>query len=125
MALVPEWNYGAETDPPMSVSLSIKNVPDDLAERLRTRAARNRRSLQRELMLILERAAASGEVAVHGEPGSERVAERMSFDEIAGRARVLFPKGTTSSVASIREMRDGRARELDRRMATPRRRGSR
>jgi plasmid stability protein len=109
----------------MSVSLSIKNVPDDLAERLRTRAARNRRSLQRELMLILERAAASGEVAVPGEPGSERVAERMSFDEIAGRARVLFPKGTPSSVASIREMRDGRARELDRRMATPRRRRSR
>jgi plasmid stability protein len=109
----------------MSVSLSIKNVPDDLAERLRTRAARNRRSLQRELMLILERAAASGEVAVPGETGSERVAERMSFDEIASRARVLFPKGTPSSVASIREMRDGRARELDRRMATPRRRGSR
>lgn len=109
----------------MTVSLSIKNVPDDLAERLRTRAARNRRSLQRELMLILERAAASGEAAAPGEPGSERAAERMSFDEIAARARVLFPKGTPSSVASIREMRDVRARELDRRVATPGRRRSR
>ncbi len=109
----------------MTVSLSIKNVPDDLAERLRTRAARNRRSLQRELMLILERAAASGEVAAPGEPASELAAERMSFDEIAARARVLFPKGTPSSVASIRGMRDGRARELDRHVATPGRRRSR
>lgn len=109
----------------MPVNLSIKNVPDDLAERLRTRAGRNRRSLQRELMVILERAAASGEMAAPGEPGSEGAAERMSFEEIAARARVLFPKGTPSSVASIRGMRDGRARELDRRTATPPRRRSR
>ena len=109
----------------MSVSLSIKNVPDELDEQLRTRAARNRRSLQRELMLILERAATSGEVAATGEPGSEHAAERMSFVEIAARARVLFPKGTPSSVALIREMRDGRARELDRRVAPPGRRRSR
>ena len=38
----------------MPVNLSIKNVPDNLAERLRARAARNHRSLQGELMVILE-----------------------------------------------------------------------
>lgn len=38
----------------MAVNLSIKNVPDDIAEQVRRRAARNHRSLQGELMAILE-----------------------------------------------------------------------
>lgn len=42
----------------MEVSLSIKGVPGELAERLRLRAARNHRSLQGELMQIIEHAAA-------------------------------------------------------------------
>ncbi len=41
----------------MSVNLSIKEVPDTLADRLRLRAERNHRSLQGELMAIIERAA--------------------------------------------------------------------
>ncbi len=40
----------------MPVNLSIKNVPDALAEKLRQRAERNHRSLQRELMAIIEQA---------------------------------------------------------------------
>ena len=44
----------------MTVNLSIKGVPADVAERLRARAERNHRSLQGELMAIIERAAASG-----------------------------------------------------------------
>ena len=40
----------------MAVNLSIKNVPGRLAERLRRRAARSHRSLQGELMAILEQA---------------------------------------------------------------------
>lgn len=40
----------------MPVNLSIKNVPDDMAERLRRRAAASHRSMQGELMAILERA---------------------------------------------------------------------
>lgn len=40
----------------MAVNLSIKNVPDDLAEGLRDLAARNHRSLQGQLMAILENA---------------------------------------------------------------------
>ncbi|MEJ0020569.1 MAG: Arc family DNA-binding protein [Acetobacteraceae bacterium] len=41
----------------MPVTLSIKNVPDDVAELLRGRAARHHRSLQGELMAIIESAA--------------------------------------------------------------------
>lgn len=40
----------------MPVNLSIKNVPDHLAEALRLRAAASHRSMQGELMAILERA---------------------------------------------------------------------
>lgn len=40
----------------MSVNLSIKNVPDRIAERLRERARRSNRSLQGELLTILEEA---------------------------------------------------------------------
>lgn len=39
----------------MAVNLSIKNVPDALAERLRARALVNHRSLQGELMAMLDR----------------------------------------------------------------------
>jgi plasmid stability protein len=38
----------------MSVTLSIKDVSDDLADALRERARRNHRSIQGELMAILE-----------------------------------------------------------------------
>lgn len=38
----------------MPVNLSIKDVPDDLAESLRLRARRNHRSIQGELMAMLE-----------------------------------------------------------------------
>jgi plasmid stability protein len=38
------------------ISLSIKSVPNDLARELRARAARNHRSIQGELMDILEQA---------------------------------------------------------------------
>ena len=40
----------------MPVNLSIKNVPDHLAEALRLRAAASHRSMQGELMAILEHA---------------------------------------------------------------------
>jgi len=38
------------------VNLSIKNVPEELARQLRERARRHHRSLQGELMAILEEA---------------------------------------------------------------------
>jgi plasmid stability protein len=40
----------------MALSLSVKDVPEDLARALRERAARNHRSLQGELMHIIESA---------------------------------------------------------------------
>jgi plasmid stability protein len=40
----------------MATSLSIKNVPDDVVERLRRRAERSHRSLQGELLAIVEEA---------------------------------------------------------------------
>ena len=41
----------------MPVNLSIKNAPDDVVQILRRRAQRNHRSLQRELLAIVEAAA--------------------------------------------------------------------
>ncbi len=41
----------------LSVNLSIKGVPDSTAQKLRLRAERNHRSLQGELMAIVEAAA--------------------------------------------------------------------
>jgi antitoxin FitA len=40
----------------MAVNLSIKNTPDAVVERLRARAARHHRSLQGELLAIVEAA---------------------------------------------------------------------
>lgn len=41
----------------MPVTLSIKNVPDELAQRLKEMASSHHRSLQGELMAIIEEAA--------------------------------------------------------------------
>ena len=40
----------------MPINLSIKNAPDDVVQRLRARAERHHRSLQGELMAIIESA---------------------------------------------------------------------
>ena len=41
-------------EPLVPVNLSIKNAPDEVVQRLRERAQRNHRSLQGELMAIIE-----------------------------------------------------------------------
>ena len=51
--MVPFWCYNGTI---MTVSLSIKSVPGDLAEELRQQAARHHRSVQGELLHILESA---------------------------------------------------------------------
>ncbi len=73
------------------VSLSIKSVPNHLAKALRTRAEHNNRSMQGELMHILE-------TAVWPKP----------FDAIALRKRLdaIGLKTPSESVAMIREDRD-------------------
>lgn len=90
----------------MGVSFSVKNIPEDVAERLRLRAERNHRSLQGELMAILETAAREESVLAQS---SEHRGSR-SIEETVQRLRTLFPvpaQGVSSS-SLIRLMRDGR-----------------
>ncbi len=67
----------------MAVTLTIKHVPDELAKALRALAAKHHRSLQGELMSIIEAVVASHDA---GKP-SEGFQERMSADSIARPAR--------------------------------------
>jgi plasmid stability protein len=78
----------------MSVNLSIKNVPDELADRLRERAARNHRSVQGELMHILETALAD-----------ER---RLTAKEAWERVRAKRVATGSDAVRFVREDRDDR-----------------
>jgi antitoxin FitA len=78
----------------MNISLSIKNVPRDVVERLRARAARNRRSLQGELLDLVTRAADE----------LPTISARDVFDRIKN---LNLPAGE-SSTDIIRELRDGR-----------------
>ncbi|MCH8279686.1 MAG: Arc family DNA-binding protein [Chloroflexi bacterium] len=74
-------------------NLSIKNVPEQTVARLRARARLHHRSLQGELMTILEDALQSGSLTVGG------VYERVS---------ALGIKTGPESVSMIREDRDAR-----------------
>ena len=75
----------------MPVNLSVKNVPDDLVAKLRSRAKRSHRSLQGELMVILEQAVTPG---------------KMSLDEVRQRVQQLDIQTGDESTAWIRELRD-------------------
>ena len=95
----------------MSLNLSIKDVPDAIAEQLRQRAARNHRSLQGELMAIIEKAAAEPSPAgPTGIPGIRRSRAQgwKTIEQVADQARQRYPGGTPSSVDFIRAMRDSR-----------------
>ena len=78
----------------MPVNLSIKNVPDRLADRLRERAERAHRSLQGELMAILEG-------AVYG-------SNPLTPTEALDRVRVLGLRTKATGVEMTREDRDAR-----------------
>jgi len=78
----------------MPVNLSIKNVPDELAERLRQSATLHRRSLQGELMVILEKTLLAE--------------ERLTPAELFRRVRKTGLKTPPESVTMIRS--DRRAR---------------
>lgn len=96
----------------MSVNLSIKGVPDEIAERLRERAARNHRSLQGELMAIIEEAAQARPPGAAAEPGLARAGRRTLEQIMADRqARGWQPSGGDSlplAVDIIRADRDSR-----------------
>jgi plasmid stability protein len=78
----------------MSVNLSIKNAPDDLVQRLRQRAERNHRSLQGELMAIIEAAA--------------RDERPLTPAEVLAEVRKLGLNSPSESAAIIRADRDSR-----------------
>ncbi len=52
-----KWNQKTIVESQMPTNLSIKNVPDELAAQIKKRAAKNHRSLQGELVAIIEAAA--------------------------------------------------------------------
>jgi plasmid stability protein len=107
----------------MPVTLTIKQVPDRVADKLRLRAAASHRSLQGELMAILEEAMLQGApqaqqpapppyavkppakttskaVPVHG--------KRLTLGELWERARRLGPPSKSESAAIVRKLRDER-----------------
>ncbi len=77
----------------MPLNLSIKNVPDDVAELLKTRATKNHRSLQGELLAIIEAAV---------KPDS------LTVEELADHIRKLGLTTGNESGRMAREDRDGR-----------------
>ena len=98
----------------MTINLSIKDVPDDIAERLRARAARNHRSLQGELMAIVEVAAAEAAAAPMSRSSgvlAPRARGNKTIEQIAAEHRARFPKpisGGPLAVDIIRADRDTR-----------------
>ena len=78
----------------MPVSLSIKNVPDPIARLLRQRAARHHRSLQGELLAILEE-------SVTG-------AQTMSPSQLVARVRASGLETPSESASFVRADRGAR-----------------
>jgi plasmid stability protein len=106
-------------------NISIKDVPETWAQALRQRAARNHRSLQGELMAIIEQAALA-EQESPATPAGRPSGTVVGFDgrglpiirqgwktieQIAGEHRKRFPEpiqGGPLAVDIIREDRDSR-----------------
>ncbi len=103
-------------------NLSIKSVPEALAESLRQRAARNHRSLQGELMAILE-AAVSEQPPLVAQAANPAIDWRtrlealrppgvsrgvQSAEQLVAAMRVAhpIPRKSPSSTEIIRQMRD-------------------
>lgn len=76
----------------MNVTLSIRDVPEVLAQRLKERAKRNHRSLQGELLSIIE----------------ETVSPRqLTIEEAYEKIRRLNIRTVSEATQMIREDRDG------------------
>lgn len=78
----------------MGVNISIKNVPADKVERLKMRAKLHHRSLQGELLALIDEAI--------GIPANDSI----TIEELAERGRKLGLKTPSESVQMIREDRD-------------------
>lgn len=78
----------------MPVNLSIKNTPDDVVALLRARAARHHRSLQGELLAIVEEAV--------------RPARQLEPEEVLAEIRRLGLQTPAEAASLLRDDRDGR-----------------
>jgi plasmid stability protein len=76
-----------------TLTLSIKHVPREVADRLKARAARHHRSLQGELMAILEEST-----------------RELTVDDLAQLARRMGLSTPSESTALLRQDRRGRRR---------------
>ena len=77
----------------MPVNLSIKNVPDKVVAELRARAKRHHRSLQGELLAILEEAVRL---------------ERLTISELRRRVQEMDLRTGPEAEAMVWEVRDAR-----------------
>lgn len=84
----------------MPVDLSVKQVDDEIAERLREQAKRNHRSLQGELKAILEEAVSRP--------------QRLTIHEVAARVRELGISTPSEAVEIVRQGREDRTRHIER-----------
>jgi plasmid stability protein len=110
-------------------NISVKDVPEQWAQALRQRAARNHRSLQGELMAILERAvmdvpdasatvapptgrAGTGQIVGYGAGGHPIIRQGWkTVEQVVAELKAKYPEpfvGGPLGVDIIREDRDSR-----------------
>lgn len=90
-------------------SLSIKNVPDAVIEKLRARAARNHRSLQGELLALVCQAAEPNVPLSRAAPAAEKGTK--TIEQITAELRERWPEPFDEgprAVDLIRAARDAR-----------------
>jgi plasmid stability protein len=115
--------FSTAVDESMPVTLTVKHVPERIAEKLRLRAAASHRSLQGELMAILAAAVLEGVAQVREPPAeyagsaagakrsskrNETRARRLTLAELWERSRRLGPASRSESAAILRRLRDER-----------------
>lgn len=88
-------------------NLSIKDVPEALAEKLRERAAQNHRSLQGELMAILESAAENADL-----PSGATVHGHLNVHQLMQKVAEYNVHSPDESAEIVRAMRDGRGAQF-------------
>lgn len=101
-------------------NLSIKQVPERLAEKLRQRAARNHRSLQGELMSILIQTLESDDMPAARTSGPSRATIEpgvligtKTIEQVGAEVRRQWPQPLDSgppAVDIVRRERDARSR---------------
>jgi len=113
----------------MSQTLTIRNVPDALARKLKARAERNHRSLQGEVMAILEQVSVANtaeqtiasyrapvtegaaQTAVPGtapQPAGGMAGKKLTIEEIWERGKRLGLSSPNDSASIVRKLRDER-----------------